>query len=145
MMGKRRQIQQQLNRYTDAVNRRDWQAFASLYAEDAVWEGMGELVMNFAGREAITRGFAGIIEPMSMFVQMNSPAVIEVKGDRASARSTIHELGDVPADGTRFEIYGRYEDELVRRKGVWLFHHRRFFPATRQLVPIPVNDWGFRA
>ena len=144
-MGKRRQIQHQLNRYSDAVNRRDWKALATLFAEDAIWEGMGELVMRFEGRDAITHGFAVIIEPMSMFVQMNAPAVIEVHGDQASARSTIHELGDVPADGTRFEIYGRYEDELVRHKGEWLFHHRRFVPVTRQIVPIPVNDWGFRA
>src|SRR5690242_12444183 len=119
MMGKRRAIQQQLNRYTDAVNRRDWGAFASVYAEDAIWEGLGDLVMRFEGRDAITLGFVQIIEPMSMFVQMNAPAVIELDGDRAMARSTIHELGDVPAEGTRFELYGRYEDELVRHKGEW--------------------------
>jgi ketosteroid isomerase-like protein len=35
-MGKRRQIQHQLNRYSDAVNRRDWKAFAAFYAEDAI-------------------------------------------------------------------------------------------------------------
>lgn len=140
-MGKRREIQQQLNRYSDAVNRRDWKAFASLYAEDALWEGTGDLVMRFEGRDVITRGFAGLIEPMSMFIQMNAPAVIEVDGDRASARTTIHELGDVPAAGTRFEIYGRYEDELVRQRGTWLFHHRRFVPATRQLGPIPASNW----
>jgi uncharacterized protein (TIGR02246 family) len=142
-MGKRRQIQHQLNRYSDAVNRRDWAAFAALYAEDAIWQGTGALAMRFEGREAITRGFAGIIDPMSMFVQMNAPAVIDVRGDRASARSTLHELGDVPADGTRFELYGRYEDELVRRDGAWLFHHRRFVPVTRQTGPIPQDDWDF--
>jgi uncharacterized protein (TIGR02246 family) len=143
-MSKRREIQHQLNRYTDAVNRRDWQAFASVYAEDAIWEGTGELVMRFEGRDAITRGFTGLIEAMSMFVQMNAPAVIELHGDRALARSTIHELGDVPADGTRFELYGRYEDELVRHDGEWLFRHRRFVPVTRQIAPIPANDWAFR-
>ena len=142
-MAKRGKIQQQLNRYSDAVNRRDWKAFASLYAEDAIWEGTGELAMRFEGRDAITQGFAGIIGAMSMFVQMNAPGVIEVRGDRASARSTIHELGDVPADGTRFELYGRYEDELVRRHGEWLFQHRRFVPGTRQITPIPKNDWAF--
>jgi len=141
-MGKRRDIQHQLNRYTDAVNRRDWRAFASVYARDAIWEGLGDLVMRFEGRDAITLGFLEIIEPMSMFVQMNAPAVIEVHGDRASAWSTIHELGDVPAQGTRFELYGRYEDELVRHKGEWLFRHRRFAPVTRQITPIPANNWS---
>jgi ketosteroid isomerase-like protein len=143
-MSKHRQIQQQLNRYTDAVNRRDWTAFAAVYAEDAIWEGQGDLSMRFEGRDAITLGFVSIIEPMSMFVQMNAPAVIEIDGDRAKARSTIHELGDVPVEGTRFELYGRYEDELVRHKGEWLFHHRRFVPVTRQVSPIPINDWAFR-
>jgi ketosteroid isomerase-like protein len=143
-MGEWRAIQQQLNRYTDAVNRRDWAVFPKLYAGDAIWEGTGALTMRFEGLEAITRGFAGIIDPMSMFVQMNAPAVIDVRGDHASARSTIHELGDVPADGTRFELYGRYEDELVRRDGAWLFSHRRFIPITRQTGPIPAEDWEFR-
>jgi ketosteroid isomerase-like protein len=144
-MGQRRKIQQQLNRYSDAVNRRDWAAFATLYAKNAIWEGTGALAMRFEGREAITRGFAGIIDPMSMFVQMNAPAVIDLRGDRALARSTIHELGDVPADGMRFELYGRYEDELIRHHGDWLFHHRRFVPVTRQTGPVPANDWAFSA
>ena len=135
-MGKRRDIQHQLNRYTDAVNRRDWQAFASVYAKDAIWEGLGDLVMRFEGRDAITLGFLEIIEPMSMFVQMNGPALIDVDGDRASARSTIHELGDVPAQGTRFELYGRYEDELVRHNGVWLFQSRRFVRLIRKEGPL---------
>jgi uncharacterized protein (TIGR02246 family) len=143
-MGKRGKIQQLLNRYSEAVTRRDWSGLAALYAEDAVWEGTGKLDMRFEGRQAIAQGFAGIIEPMSMFVQMNAPAVIEVHGDRASARSTIHELGDVPAEGTRFELYGRYQDELVRHKGEWLFHHRRFVGITRQVSPIPADEWSFR-
>src|SRR4051812_8931961 len=42
-MAKRGKIQQLLNRYSDAVTRRDWGAFAIIYAEDAVWEGTGEM------------------------------------------------------------------------------------------------------
>jgi uncharacterized protein (TIGR02246 family) len=135
-------VQDQLNRYTDAVNRRDWDAFATLYAPDALWEGAGGLDMRFEGREAITRGFAAIIEPMSMFVQMNTPAVIEFRDGRAFARTTIHELGDVPAEGSRFELYGRYEDELVNSGGLWLFQARRFILMTRQTRPIPGSDLG---
>ena len=128
-------IQNQINRYTDAVNRRDWSVFPAIYAEDATWEGLG-LKLKFAGLAAITEGLSEIVEGFAVFVQMNSPAAIEVDGDRAFARSTIHEHWDTPADGTRTDVYGRYEDELVKIGGRWMFQARRFHPTSRRTIRI---------
>jgi ketosteroid isomerase-like protein len=128
-------IQNQINRYTDAVNRHDWAVFPAIYARDATWEGLG-LKLKFEGLVAITKGLSEIVEAMVAFVQMNSPAVIEVSGDRAFARSTIHEHWDVPAEGTRTDIYGRYEDELVKIDGQWMFRARRFHPISRRTIKI---------
>ena len=128
-------IQNQINRYTDAVNRRDWSVFLAIYAKDASWEGL-RLKLKFEGLAAITDGLSKIVEAMEVFVQMNSPAVIEVDGDRAFARSTIHEHWDIPAEGTRTDIYGRYEDELVKIAGAWMFQARRFHPISRRTIRI---------
>ena len=128
-------IQNQINRYTDAVNRRDWSVFPTIYAEDATWEAVG-LNLRFEGLKAITQGLSEIVEAMTVFVQMNSPAVIEVHGDHALARSTIHELWDVPAEGARTDIYGRYEDELVKVTADWMFQSRRFVPISRRTIRI---------
>ena len=52
-------IQNQINRYTDAVNRHDWSVFPAIYATDATWYGLG-LKLKFEGIEAITKGRSGV-------------------------------------------------------------------------------------
>jgi ketosteroid isomerase-like protein len=136
-------IQLQLNRYSDAVSRRDWDAFRTVYTEDAIWQGVDRFNMRFDGIDAIIEAFSRMIDPMSMYVQMNSPSVIQVDGNTAFSRTTIHELGDIPYAGVRFIVYGRYEDNLVKRDNVWLLHRRTFFPITRQTEPIPQDNWNF--
>jgi ketosteroid isomerase-like protein len=128
-------IQNHINRYTDAVNRRDWDAFPKIFAEDATWEGIG-IDLKFKGLKAITKGISGIVDAMSWFVQMNAPALIIPYGDRAVARSAIHELGDVPKTGMHFDVYGRYEDELVKIRGFWRFKRRVFIRISRKETPI---------
>jgi ketosteroid isomerase-like protein len=136
-MSERPAIQDCISRYTDAVNRRDWAVFPTIFAADARWQAIG-MDIAFDGLEAITRGLSGIVDAMSLFVQMNTPAVIDIDGDRATARSTIYEFGDNQAQGTRFEAYGRYEDELVARDGRWMFTSRRFVRILRKEGPIEV-------
>jgi ketosteroid isomerase-like protein len=135
-------IQSQISRYTDAVNSRNWDDFPSIFAEDAIWEAAG-MDFRFDGRAAITEGLSGIVGAMSMFVQMNCPAVITYTGgDRASARSTMYELGENETDGTQFEAYGRYEDELVRLNGQWLFKSRRFVRLARREGALAAQPFG---
>jgi hypothetical protein len=129
-------IQIAISRYTDAVNSRNWAAFPKIFAEDASWEAIG-LDIRFDGLAAITQGLSTIVNDMSRFVQINTPAVIELEGDRASARSTIYELGEYDGPGTFFEAYGTYEDELVKVKnGEWRFQSRRFVRIIRKEGPI---------
>src|SRR5262245_22584850 len=87
-------IQSQISRYTDAVNTGNWADFPAIYAEDATWEGVG-LGLRFEGLAGITAGLSKIVGAMSMFAQLNCPAVIRYDGgDRASARTTIYETGE---------------------------------------------------
>ena len=128
-------IQVHISRYTDAVNSRNWAAFPKIFAVDASWEAIG-LDIRFEGLKSITQGLSKIVGDMSRFVQMNTPAVIEQNGDRASARSTIYELGEYDADNSMFEAYGTYEDELVMVNGEWRFQSRCFVRIIRRTGPI---------
>ena len=55
---------------------------------------------------------------------------------RRAVISTIHEHWDIPAEGKRTDIYGRYEDELVKVDGTWMFQARRFHPTSRRSIRI---------
>ena len=106
-------IQSQISRYSDAVNSRNWGDFPQIFAEDASWEAIG-MDIRFDGRDAITKGLSGIVGAMSSFVQMNCPAVMDyTNGDRASARSTIYEIGEYESQGSYPEAIAEWE--LVRK------------------------------
>jgi hypothetical protein len=128
-------IQVQISRYTDAINRRDWGVFPEIYAADAHWEAVGEGI-SFDGLAAITEGLSGLAGAMSYLVQSNAPAVIEVAGDRATARSTMHEIWALPAEGIKADVHGYYDDELARIDGRWMFTSRRFNFLHRAITPI---------
>jgi hypothetical protein len=69
---------------------------------------------------------AGFVAQMDYFVQLNSPAVIEVAGDAAMARSTIRECGKFAGRDEALEVMGYYADELVRTAAGWRFARRTF-------------------
>ena len=52
---------------------------------------------------------------------------IQVAGDRAIARSYAREIVRLKAGGL-FKLFGRYDDELVRQDGGWLFAARTYAP-----------------
>jgi hypothetical protein len=119
-------IQNQLNRYTCAVNRQDWNEIAAVFAEQGTWECLGPPNLKFEGPEAIVLGLKENITRAKLLVQLNTPALIYVCGATASARSTMHEVAEFPRDDIRCEILGMYEDELIDVGGEWRFNSRRF-------------------
>ena len=61
------------------------------------------------------------LEPYTYFVQINAPAVINVDGDRANARSVIRECAKLKDKDEANEVLGFYNDELVRTPEGWKF------------------------
>ena len=62
--------------------------------------------------------------------------LIEVDGDRATARSRITYFERSPENRPVAMLAGRYEDELVREEGRWLFKHRQVIgeiPTAEQI------------
>ena len=116
-------IQQLLNRYTDGCNRQDWPQVMATFAEDGVWCAQGR---DFTGHATIEAAMAGFLTGFDHFVQVNSPAVIDVAGDRAKARSTIRECGKFKGRDEALDVLGRYDDELVLTGQGWRFARRTF-------------------
>ena len=60
------------------------------------------------------------------FVQLNTPAVISLDGQRATAQSTIRECGKYKGRNEALEVLGSYIDELVLTADGWRFALRSF-------------------
>lgn len=116
-------IQQVINRYTDGCNRRDWPQVMATFAEDGVWEVQGNAICGHAN---IQPAMAGFLVQMDYFIQTASASVIEVAGNRASARTTIRECGKFAGRNEALEVLGFYADELVRTEQGWQFARRTF-------------------
>ena len=113
-----------IDRYADALNHRDWDKLAALFIPEGVWQSVNFRTFGFKGAKGIADGFKSTAGSARLLVQMRSSTVVNVRGDTATARSTVHEVGDL---GTvNFLCYGSYNDRLQRRNGVWCFAERNF-------------------
>jgi hypothetical protein len=124
------EIQDLISRYSDAITRRDWTTVSAAFASDATWQVLGEPGFRFAGGE-IGNGIRSLVEPANYLIQMNTPAIVRLDGNTATARSTIFETGEFEAGRfqpykCRFESFGIYSDRLRRDDGRWRFTSREF-------------------
>ncbi len=117
-------IRELIERYCDAVNQRDAEAWGATWAEEADWE-LPHLDVKISGRDAIVSAW---LDAMKMFPFVNMMAQagsIEVDGDRAVMRSYTAEVA-VLEDGKEIRPRGEYADECVKLNGEWLFSRRIF-------------------
>jgi hypothetical protein len=123
-------IQQTLNKYSEGASRADWDQVMSTFMPDGIWEvpGLGASYQDHAVIRKVMTAFVG---QMAYFVQINSPAIIAVNGDKATARSVIRECGKFADRNEALEIMGRYDDELIRTADGWKFTRRTFRAAGK--------------
>ena len=118
-----------LVRYGRTLDKRDFEAYGALFAQDGSWKGgMG----TATGPDAIAKMVAAGFERMDPSLYQNSNHVmtsfdVEVDGDTATAwsRWTWVVVGDSGKPQT--ERAGHYEDTLVRERGEWKFKSRQAF------------------
>ena len=128
-------IQQTLNAYSDAASCGDVEQLVSTYVADGVWK-VPAVELQCSGHEEIRQASLALQAPMAYMVQLNSPARIQVDGDRAITRSVIRECGKYTDRDEALEILGTYEDELVRTKEGWKFKTRLFLLAGMHTFPL---------
>jgi uncharacterized protein (TIGR02246 family) len=113
-----------IERYADAVNRRDAGDFRALWTEDGVWDVFGQ---EIAGRDAVLSVWQAAMKGFSFVFHVVHSAVIEVDGDAARARWTISEQL-VDAKGQPGILLALYHDEYRREDGEWRIARRRLDP-----------------
>lgn len=123
-------IQQILNLYTEGSCRADWDQVLGTFTDDGVWEVPG--IGKFTGRSEIEPVMAAFVAQMDYFIQLNTPAIINIAGDSATARSVIRECGKFKGKNEALEVLGFYNDELVRTAEGWKFSQRSFKSAGMQ-------------
>ena len=109
-------------RYVDAVNRRDEAAWSATWAEDGVWNLLGNPV---EGRANIVGLWQQMMAGFEFAVMLPSSSLFEIDGDTASGHWYLHEYTR-DLEGTASTILSRYLDTYVKRDGQWLFQSREY-------------------
>jgi ketosteroid isomerase-like protein len=118
-------IQETLNTYSQAASRGDWDRVMTTFTPTAVWE-IPHLKARFEGHEALRGALTHLASVMEYVLQLNTPALIKVDGDTATASSGIRECGKFTGRDVAFEFLGIYVDDLVRTADGWKFTRRVF-------------------
>ena len=121
-------------RFSDAVNRRDGAQIAELFIPEGRWNVPG--VPETVGHAAIESAFGALVGQFPFLVQLLHSGVVELDGERATARWYLSEHAR-GADGGGSLFVGYYEDELVRSAGEWRFQVRTFHFLYRGRDELP--------
>lgn len=129
-------IQRAISLYAQRTGRGDWDPVLALFLPDGAWA-VPHLGVRFTGHAELRAGLAAMAGGMDYVLQHNAPAVIEVAGETATARSNIREAGKFAGRDEGFEFFGIYADRLVRDgNGAWLFAERVFEHIGTQYFPL---------
>lgn len=115
-------LQNLMARYCDAVNRVDGEAWIGTWAEDAIWNLLGNPVSGKDNILALWKQMMGSFEFALMFP---SSSLFEVSGDTATGQWYLHEYSRDP-EGNASTILSRYVDTYVKQDGEWLFKTRDY-------------------
>ena len=114
------------DKFSDAANRKDGAAFQSLWAKDGVWKIGPPINMEFKGKENMGISVTHMLGLWDFFVQMNGPGVIEVNGNKATARFYVNEIARKTDDKSGNYNLSQYADELIKEDGKWVFLKRTY-------------------
>ena len=122
----RQEIDDLLTRYATSVDTKDWDLYETCFTEDAFidYESAG----GIKGKRPEVRAWLEkvmVIFPMTQHVVCNR--VIEIDGDKATARSVFYNPMALPGEGKAQSLFidgGYYNDQLVRTADGWRITER---------------------
>ena len=109
-------------RYVDAVNRYDADAWIATWAEDGVWNLLGNPV---EGRDKILGLWQQMMSSFDFALMLPSSCKFDIQGDTASGHWYLHEYSR-DKEGNTATILSRYLDEYVKQDGEWKFKSRAY-------------------
>jgi uncharacterized protein (TIGR02246 family) len=115
--------------YADASSRGDREDWAACWAEDCQWN---THLFARSGNAELREQFDALWANFRSLAFLSEIGTIEVDGDRAMARAVAREIIRL-TDGGLYKLVGRYEDQLVRENGKWLFSRRDYQPLVEEL------------
>ncbi len=124
-MSDKEDIQDTISLASYAGTTRDWELLASTYLPDGAWDLAGS-EYKMKGRDVIKASLPKFVEGTDYLCQTNSPAMITINGDKATAKSLIREAGKTTGKDEWLEFLGIYEDSLTRTPEGWRFSNRTF-------------------
>ncbi|HLG87295.1 MAG TPA: nuclear transport factor 2 family protein [Alphaproteobacteria bacterium] len=128
-----------IERYFNAVDRRDWELLAACFTEDVAFEFNLDTVIEVRGRTALVERMSGMPKPAASNHALSSTSIL-VEGDEATAVTfaTASVVLD-RIDGGRVLVRGlRYDDKLKRVDGAWRIAERRHLPVWQyETVSVP--------
>jgi len=128
----RAEIQDLVVKYFVAADDDDLDAIGALFAPDGKFE-LGGGAEPVSGRENVKAFVKDFRAPMGPTIHTPDYTLVQsVNGDRATALSGAHL--ELARGGTTLWGAVRYEDELVRIDGTWLF-------ASRAMKTIHIGPW----
>ncbi|MET9671449.1 nuclear transport factor 2 family protein [Streptomyces sp. NPDC006475] len=108
--------------FTDAVLMKDYERFASLFAEDGVWQ-MPHVGLVLTGRWEIRAGVERMQSLWEIFIQTTHGGTVQLAGDTASGRGHVSEFGRL-RDGRSGRNTAVYHDKFRRSAEGWKFTER---------------------
>lgn len=117
-------IRELVDRYADAIVRRDEDDWRATWATDGEWHILGDRVR---GHAAIVEKWNTLMGGLPFVHQLASGGLIEFEGDKARGRFYVNEYATTP-DGKGLLMLGVYFDRYVFDAGDWLFSKRRIHP-----------------
>jgi ketosteroid isomerase-like protein len=119
----------------DALLMRDYDRFAGLFTEDAVWR-VPYIDVELVGRPEIRAGIERMQGLWEYFIQHTHPGTISVDGDTAVGRAYIVEFGH-KRDGSSHLNYSLFHDRYLRTQDGWKFTERVYEVRYLDDSPLP--------
>ncbi|KPM55985.1 hypothetical protein CcI49_33930 [Frankia sp. CcI49] len=117
------------NSYAIAIDRRDWVALRACFAPDATISfGMRLQVGTLDEFMAWAADFHDPLGPTLHQISTHQ-VVFQASAAVAEASCYLHAVLVEAARGSATSVFGRYDDEFIRRRDRWEIRRRRFRPT----------------
>src|SRR5215471_18477394 len=113
-------IQETISRYHEGASKDDIDQIVATFLPTGIWA-VPAMGLRAEGHVDIRETMTALVEPIEYLVQINAPAIIDVDGDNASARSMIRECAKLREGGVYMDVVGQFDDELERTADGWRF------------------------
>ncbi|OLF05975.1 DUF4440 domain-containing protein [Actinophytocola xinjiangensis] len=130
--------------HVDAPLSGDYDRFAALFTDDAVWR-IPFANVELVGRAEIRAGIERLQNAWEFWVQNTHTGMIRLDGDTATGREYVFELGR-QGTGTSVVMYGVFHDRYRRTEDGWRFAERVLRPRYLDTTPLtggpPRGSWS---